>query len=134
LHPAQHKSETENRSVQKEKDALEVMKNMIQQFNEDIVCIGEVGLDFSPHICTSDEDKVQQRDILIQQIQLSNKFSLPLNVHSRSAGRPTIHLLREYNAKHVVLHAFDGKSSVAQAGVEAGYFFLYPLQYLGQIK
>jgi len=126
LHPVQHINETENRSVHKEKDEVEKMMNMIKIHHEDIVCIGEVGLDFSPHICTSDEDKSQQRDILMQQIHLANQFSLPLNVHSRSAGRPTIHLLREYGAKNVVLHAFDGKASVAQMGIEAGYYFSVP--------
>ena len=73
----------------------------------------------------ADEREVQ-REILAQHIALSRELDLPLNVHSRSAGRHTIAWLREHGAQRVLMHAFDGKVSAAMAGIEAGYYFSVP--------
>ena len=67
-----------------------------------------------------------QREIFTEFIRLSQEIDLPLNVHSRSAGRHVVALLLEEGATRVQLHAFDGKASAALPAVEAGYFFSIP--------
>lgn len=59
-------------------------------------------------------------------VELSVALDLPLNVHSRSAGRHVVNFLLDNNASQVQLHAFDGKFSAAQPALEAGYFFSIP--------
>ncbi|XP_075060329.1 deoxyribonuclease TATDN3 isoform X2 [Mixophyes fleayi] len=123
VHPVQGTA-TEQRSATL-KD-LEDALPLIERYKKDLVAIGEVGLDFTPRIASTDDQKEEQRQVFIRQIELANQLDLPLNVHSRSAGRPTISLLKEQGAQNVLLHAFDGKPSVAMEGVKAGFFFSIP--------
>ncbi|MGD9010522.1 MAG: TatD family hydrolase, partial [Desulfobacteraceae bacterium] len=97
------------------------MAAFIHQNRRHLTAIGEVGLDF--WAIKKDAQKEIQREIFKQFILLSNELNLPLNVHSRSAGRHAIAMLLANNAKRVQLHAFDGKIGSAMPAVEAGYFF-----------
>lgn len=105
-------------------EAAEVMVALIRAHRERLAAIGEVGLDY--WIVQEPEQQETQRQIFGRFIGLSNELDLPLNVHSRSAGRHAIAFLKEHGAKRVLLHAFDGKASTAIAGVELGYYFSIP--------
>ncbi|XP_028294175.1 putative deoxyribonuclease TATDN3 isoform X1 [Gouania willdenowi] len=124
VHPVQEVSPGQQRgaSLKDLEDALPV----IEEYKDQLVGIGEVGLDFTPRFVSNETDKDDQRQVLIRQIVLAKTLDLPLNVHSRSAGRPTIHLLKEQGVEKALLHAFDGKPSVAMEGVKAGYLFSIP--------
>jgi TatD DNase family protein len=102
----------------------EDMIALIRRERSRLVAIGEVGLDF--WIVKEDADKQIQADIFKRFIALSKEIDLPLNVHSRSAGRHAVALLLECGAARVQMHAFDGKASAALPAVEAGYFFSIP--------
>jgi TatD DNase family protein len=97
---------------------------LIRRERHRIRAVGEVGLDY--WIAQEEKDRALQRDVLCLFVDLSRDLELPLNVHSRSAGRRVIELLLERGAERVQLHAFDGKASRAAPAVEAGYFFSIP--------
>ncbi|XP_056281731.1 tatD DNase domain containing 3-like isoform X2 [Pseudoliparis swirei] len=124
VHPVQEVSPEEQRGASLQD--LDAALPIIEKYKDHLVAIGEVGLDFTPRYVRGETDKENQRQVLIRQAQIAKKLDLPLNVHSRSAGRPTIHLLKEQGVEKALLHAFDGKPSVAMEGVKAGYFFSIP--------
>jgi len=96
----------------------------IRQQRSYLVAIGEVGLDY--WVVKQDAEKERQKEIFKLFIKLAGELNLPLNVHSRSAGRQAIALLLESGAARVQLHAFDGKAATALPAAEGGYFFSIP--------
>ena len=105
-------------------DAAEEMAAFVQIHHHRLWAIGEVGLDF--WVVKEEEQRELQKEIFAGFIRLSLELDLPLNVHSRSAGRHAVDGLLENGAKKVQMHAFDGKAAYAMAAVEAGYFFSIP--------
>ncbi|XP_014828219.1 PREDICTED: putative deoxyribonuclease TATDN3 isoform X1 [Poecilia mexicana] len=124
VHPVQEVSPEQQRSASLQD--LDAALPIIEKYKDQLVAVGEVGLDFTPRFVSGESEKETQKLVLIRQAQVAKELDLPLNVHSRSAGRPTIHLLKEQGVEKALLHAFDGKPSVAMEGVKAGYFFSVP--------
>ncbi|XP_070179945.1 putative deoxyribonuclease TATDN3 isoform X2 [Littorina saxatilis] len=129
LHPVQKVTEggegafgERSVSVKEFEDA----EHLLEEHSHRLTAIGEIGLDFTPRWCKTPEDKAAQREVLSRQVKLAQKHDLPINVHSRSAGQPTINLLKDLGASKVLLHAFDGRASVALSGVQCGYYFSVP--------
>jgi TatD DNase family protein len=100
------------------------IESLIREHRARWVAIGEVGLDRWK--VKEGEELELQREIFLRFVRLSLEVDLPLNVHSRSAGRHAIDALLEAGARRVQMHAFDGKPSSALPAVEAGYFFSIP--------
>lgn len=107
-----------------DEDQAAEIEQLIREQRDQLAAIGEVGLD---RWKVQDPEQLElQKRIFERFIDLAIELDLPLNVHSRSAGRQAIELLIERGAKRVLLHAFDGRPAKALPGVEAGYFFSVP--------
>ncbi len=102
----------------------EKIRDLIRKEQANLVAIGEVGLDF--RIAQNEQEKELQKEVFSIFIRLSLELDLPLNVHSRSAGKYAADLLLRHGASKVQMHAFDGKAGSAMEAVEAGYFFSVP--------
>jgi len=103
---------------------LQEMTDFIRASRPRLAAIGEVGLDF--WLAKTEKEKNRQRNVFKAFIALSLELDLPLNVHSRSAGRHAVTMLLEGGARRVQLHAFDGKIAAARPALEAGYYFSMP--------
>lgn len=100
------------------------MVDFIRNQLHNLYAIGEVGLDF--WIAREEPAREVQRMVFGQFIRLAAELNLPLNVHSRSAGRHAVAMLLENNTRRVQMHGFDGRTAAALPAVEAGYFFSIP--------
>lgn len=98
---------------------------------EQIVGIGEVGLDFLPHNlkeqaikCNMSQEQVKalQRYALTQFAVLAQEHNWTLNVHSRSAGKPTIDLLSAHKV-NCMMHAFDGSVQHVKRALQLPQFY-----------
>jgi TatD DNase family protein len=105
-------------------DSAIEMADFIRRNKEKLFAIGEVGLDY--WLIKEESEREIQRKIFGIFIELSKELNLPLNVHSRSAGKHAVDFLLQHSADRVQLHAFDGKASSTLPAIEAGYFFSIP--------
>ena len=89
--------------------------------------IGEIGLDYSPHILT---DKVRQREeqekVFRKQLELAKEFDVFVNVHSRQAGHYAINMIKEVGNTKVIMHAFDGKLKYVKQCEGIPWYFSIP--------
>ena len=105
-------------------EQAEEMHRFIKKEREKLIAVGEVGLDY--WAVKDEEEREVQKEIFKGFIRLAKNLNLPLNIHSRSAGRHAVSLLLESGATRVQMHAFDGRAGAALPAVEAGYFFSIP--------
>lgn len=103
----------------------EQLVRFIETHQEQIVAIGEVGLDYYRE--RDHDNRENQKDNLQRVVELSKELELPLQIHSRSAGKQAIDFLSRANASSVQMHAFDGKASYAkEASSELDFYFSIP--------
>ena len=84
--------------------------------NPKIVAIGEIGLDYH----YSKENKDEQIKLLELQLELAEKYDIPVIIHSREATEDTINTLKKYNVKGVI-HSFSGSLETARIYIKMGY-------------
>ena len=107
-----------------EPEALDAMEDLVRRHRDRLVAIGEIGLD---RWAVQDEAMLaRQREFFLRQVRLAIELDLPVNVHSRSAGRHAIEALVEAGARRVLMHAFDGRAGAALEGVRHGFYFSVP--------
>ena len=107
-----------------DEDMADRTEALIRAHRDEIVAIGEVGID---HWLAKDaETRARQHQLFSRFVRLAAELDLPLSVHSRSAGHHVLTLLTELGARRVCLHAFDGKAKYARQAAEAGFYLSVP--------
>lgn len=84
--------------------------------NSKIVAIGEIGLDY--HYGKDDRD--EQIVLFKKQLELAQRYNLPVIIHSRDATEDTIKILKNFKLKGVI-HSFTGSYETAQIYLKMGF-------------
>ncbi|XP_044866099.1 putative deoxyribonuclease tatdn3-A isoform X3 [Mauremys mutica] len=78
---------------------LEPALPFFEKHKDKLVAIGEIGLDFTPWFVSTSQQREEQQKVFALQLDIAKQLDLPVNVHSRSAGRQTIAFLKEQASK-----------------------------------
>ena len=95
----------------------------IREHKNDIVAIGEVGIDLK-----ESDDYENQKENFNKFIALAKELKKPLIIHSRKAEEQVLSLLEEsgIHKSLVHMHCFCGKKKFIERGVKLGYTFSIP--------
>ncbi|MDA1196995.1 MAG: TatD family hydrolase [Nanoarchaeota archaeon] len=93
----------------------------IKKHKDEIVAIGEVGLDGIDKTNFEEQKKCFQK-----MIDLAKELDLPVVIHSRKAESVCIEMLQASKIKKVLLHCFCGKKKLIERAAKLGYYFSVP--------
>ena len=93
----------------------EILKNGT---NKKIVAVGEIGLDY--HYETNKE---WQKEVFIKQIEIANKYNLPIIIHTREAVSDTIEILKQNPVnKKGIFHCCPFNRELIKEGLKMGFY------------
>ena len=98
--------------------------DFIKQQKDNIVGIGEAGLDF--HWIKDEQLWEKEKENFAKVIKLAEDIRKPLIVHSRDAEAECVEMLQSSSVKTVVLHCFMGRKHIVQKAIDLGYYFSIP--------
>ncbi len=84
--------------------------------NEKVYAIGEIGLDYY----WNKDNKEKQKELLNLQLDLAEKYNLPVIIHNRDAIQDCFDELKKRKLKGVI-HCFTGSYEMAKEFIKLGY-------------
>lgn len=90
--------------------------NYIENNIDNIVAIGEIGLDYY----WTKENKDKQKEVFENQLMLAEKYNKPVIVHIRDAIMDTYNILKKYKVRGVI-HSFSGSIEMAKKFINLGF-------------
>ena len=83
--------------------------------------VGEVGLDYSYPFARGEDARERMRELCSGLVRVAAETGLPVSVHSRSAYRDTLDILRRHDVEAAVFHWYDGPLDTLRLILDSGY-------------
>lgn len=101
------------------KNDLEEIEKLIN--NNKVIAIGEIGLDY--YWDKEENIKAQQKEYFIKQIELANKYNLPISIHCRDAYEDCLNILKAHPVKRGgVMHCYGGSKEMMPEFIKLGFY------------
>lgn len=99
---------------------LEEIENLAQ--NNKVVAIGEIGLDYY----WNKENKEEQKELFIKQIEIANRLEKPIVIHTRDAFIDTIDILKNHPVKEKgIFHCCPLNQELIKEGLKLGFYISF---------
>lgn len=103
-------------------DNISDKENMISKLENIIISnkvygIGEIGLDYYHN----NENRTEQKELFSDQIDLANKYNLPIVVHTRDSIQDCFDILKTKKIKGII-HCYSGSVEMAKEFIKLGFF------------
>lgn len=96
--------------------------NFISKNKDDIIAVGEIGLDKS----VEDHRIERQIEIFREVLSLAEKLKKPVVIHSRKAEKECIDIIETFKIRHVDMHCFGGNFKLVKRIQDNGWNFSIP--------
>ncbi|MBQ2636073.1 MAG: TatD family hydrolase [Methanobrevibacter sp.] len=96
-------------------DDIMLLDNQLS--DENVVAVGEIGLDYS---YTKDNKKIQ-KELFEKMLDLGQKHDLPVIVHSRKSIQDTFDILKKHDVTGS-LHCYQGSAEMAREFIKLGFY------------
>lgn len=116
-----HPNETNETDKNKEeKYSTEYDELLEQARNNEVIAIGETGLDYY----RTEENQTWQHDRFIHHIDIAKKLNKPLIIHARNSADDTINILKNHAAGHIsgIMHCFTEDWEIAKKALDLGFY------------
>jgi TatD DNase family protein len=98
-------------------DGFETLEKLLG--NGKLKAIGEIGLDYYWH----KDNKEEQKSIFIRQIELANRYGVPIIIHMRDAAWDTLEILKQHRPiKGGIMHCYSGSVEMAFEYIKCGMY------------
>lgn len=97
-----------------------------------VVALGEIGLDYH----YEDTDKTVQQYAFDAQMQMAERYNMPVVIHDRDAHGDAMDIIRKYPNVNGMLHSFSGSAEMARQLTNLGWYISFsgPVTYKNAAK
>jgi TatD DNase family protein len=99
-------------------EQLPIIEAAIRSRRNELVAIGEIGLDYY----WDKTFKTEQQEVFRRQLLLARELNLPVILHNREATEDILTIVKEVHLLRGVFHCFNGSREVARQILDMGFY------------